>query len=846
MEQIVQHATRSPYSMAVRYQNKSLNYKCLNEQSNQLAHYLNSIGITKDSLVAVCFEPNVEIVITLIAILKCGAVYIPIDPTYPQARIDTIINDINPSLIITNLKNYEHFVLKSKSQSVFIYENNVTMLASCSKENFYLATDDNQIAYVIYTSGTTGKPKGVMATYGNLKHYIEVSHRKYGYNSQDVIPAIARFSFSISLFELLSPLYAGGVLLIIDREHILNMSQITATLSEVTCFHIGPSLLKSILKYIKDKNINLALFKNIRHASSGGDLIPSEILEQLKLVFANAEIYTIYGCSEISCMGCTYKVPRESTVQKTLVGKAFDDMSVLIIDENKNKVSSGTIGEIYFSGKGLVKGYMNRPELDQDKFILIGNARYYSTGDLGIFNADDDLQILGRSDFQIKINGMRIETSEVEFWLKKNPYVQDLVVGGQELPDGGKKLIAFVVLTQSTHHFTREEYLSLIETIRNLAVFNLPQYMVPSSIVELIHLPLNHNLKIDYQALLSGNYKTLLNEREAIIKLPKTNTEKKFIEFCKEILNTEYISLDQNFFDLGGQSISALEFIQRVEDEFNVRLDGMEILRESLETLTHLCDERRGGFTQEITIKLPVSPDRIETFFFGKGQDLYGVCYYPQKIKKNKAILICHPLGVDHVRTQFIINKLSKNLSKLGHSVFRFDYLGTGNSKGDAQQSDCQIWTSNIEEAYQEIFSRTNSDDISVVGIRLGATLISGTNTSLFSKLIYWDPIEDGSTYLSNLERLTKRYFHSSVKFNFWMKKNNEYDDLLGIALSKNTQVQLKSTSLIKNKKTSIVESHSFQQYECGWDELNKIKNAIPDFGIVKKIISLIEEEKLG
>lgn len=841
---IEQHAIHSPHSMAVRYQNKKLDYKGLNEQANQLAHYLKSIGITKDSLVAVCFEPNVEIIITLIAILKCGAVYVPIEPTYPQARVDMVINDVNPALIITNLKNAGFFILKSKNESVFVFENSESILTSFSKENLNLDQDENQTAYVIYTSGTTGKPKGVMATYGNLKHYIEVAHHMYGYNSQDVIPAVARFSFSISLFELLSPLYAGGVLLILDREHILNMSQLSLTLSEVTCFHIGPSLLKSILKYIKDQHIDQNQFKNIRHASSGGDLIPPEILEELKHVFINAEIYTIYGCSEISCMGCTYKVSRESILEKTLVGKAFNDMNILLVDENKNKVPPEKVGEIYFSGKGLVKGYMNRPDLDLAKFILIDGTRYYSTGDIGVLNTQEELQILGRKDFQIKINGMRVETSEVEYWLKKNPYVQDSVVVGKELVDGGKKLVAFIVLEPSTYHFSKEEYLCLVETIRNLAFTNLPQYMVPSSIVELIQLPLNHNLKVDHQSLRGENYKALLKVRDAIVKLPQTRTEKEMGELWKKILNIDNVSLDQNFFDQGGQSVSALEFIQQVEDVFGVRLDGMEILRECLETLAYLCDKRSGAFIQKSNVQLSVRPERIETFFFGKEQNLYGVCHYPDKVKDNKAILICPPLGVDHVRTQFVISKLSKTLSRLGYTVFRFDYFGTGNSKGDALQSDCQTWVNNIEEAYQETFTRTNSHDISVVGVRFGATLISASDISLFSKLVFWDPIENGDIYLSNLEKLTKKYFRSFVRFNLGMKKNNDYNDLFGMALSKSAQVQLKSTSLIKTEKTSIIESHSLSQYECGWNELSKISNGIPDFGIVNKLISLIEEEK--
>jgi len=309
-------AARTPTLTAVRYRDLELTYDQLNRRANQLAHHLAARGLGADARIVVCVEPSFDIAIALVGILKAGAIYIPLDPTYPAPRIRAILDDTRPDLIISNGYLIERLGLGERALAL-----DANLLATYPDRNPDFEIEPSRTAYVYYTSGTTGKPKGILASHANLKTYIEVARERYAIDSRDVMPAIARFSFSISMFELMSPLVAGGTLLVLDRNHVLDPEALAHTLADVTFFHAGPSLLKHLLPYIERNYPEVSVFDRVRHASSGGDMIPPEILESLKRIFRHAEVFVIYGCTEISCMGCTYPVSRDAVVDKTYVGR---------------------------------------------------------------------------------------------------------------------------------------------------------------------------------------------------------------------------------------------------------------------------------------------------------------------------------------------------------------------------------------------------------------------------------------------------------------------------------------------------------------------------------------------
>ncbi len=242
------------------------------------------------------------------------------------------------------------------------------------------------------------------------------------------MPALASYTFSISMFELLSPLVAGGTLKIMDRSEVLDVEYMAHTLQTATFVHAGPSLLKTLVKYIQRNIADYTVFDGLRHLSSGGDMVPPDLLRNLQLIFQSTELYVIYGCSEIACMGFTYAVNPIVPIERTYVGKPFNNVVLMLLDKEGNNVPIGVSGEVCIGGNGVAIGYLNRPELTDEKFFVYDDIRFYRTGDVGRLNPEGNLELLGREDFQIQIHGMRVELGEVEYYLRQMPGIQDGVV----------------------------------------------------------------------------------------------------------------------------------------------------------------------------------------------------------------------------------------------------------------------------------------------------------------------------------------------------------------------------------------------------------------------------------
>ena len=386
--------------------------------------------------------------VSLLAIMKAGGVYVPLDPADPLERIATILEDNQPEVILTDSALIQNLP-PSVGPQLFCFDRDSEKLLSFPNTNPGVEIELEQTAYLVYTSGTTGKPKGVMASHGNLIQYILSAQERYRFDGQDIMPAIARFTFSISLFELLSPLVAGGRLLLLERDQILNFKHMAQVLDQVTVIHASPSWWRKLFGYILAHHPREDAFRTLRHASSGGDTVPGDLLETMKRLFQNAEIFVIYGCTEISCMGCTYPALRDETITKSWLGKPFSNVEVRLLDSEQRPVPSGDKGEIYLAGPGVTKGYLNLPELTREKFLTIDGQRFYRTGDLARFD-HGNLEILGRVDFQIQLRGIRIEPAEIEAHLRQAPGVREGVIAARELGTSEKSLIAYVVLEQTT------------------------------------------------------------------------------------------------------------------------------------------------------------------------------------------------------------------------------------------------------------------------------------------------------------------------------------------------------------------------------------------------------------
>ncbi|HEY3496207.1 MAG TPA: amino acid adenylation domain-containing protein, partial [Polyangiaceae bacterium] len=797
-ELVERHARETPGAVAARFGDAALDYAELNRRANRLAHRLAALGVGAESFVVVCVEPSFDILVALLGILKAGAAYVPVDPGYPAARIQALLEDTRPAAVVTQ----PHLAsrLEPAAAPVLVLDPSMTELPA---ENPRRSVSERQPAYVFYTSGTTGTPKGVVASHANLLHYVGVARERYELGPHDVMPSIARFSFSISLFELLAPLVAGGTSLILPREIVLDPPALARALSEVTIFHAGPSLLKGLVSYLRAHPESVPAFSRVRHASSGGDMVPPELLEALKATFSNAEVFVIYGSSEIACMGTTYPVPRDRTVSTTYVGKPFARVAVRVLDEAGEPVPCGVSGEIHFAGDGVALGYLNRPELTREKFVVREGRRFYRTGDRGRLNAEGELEILGRTDFQIKIRGMRVEPAEIEFTLRRAPGVRDAVVSGRAQDDGEKMLVAYVVPEYPPDPDDAAGKTQRLVAIRRYLVEQLPDYMVPAVFVELEKLPLNHNLKLDRRGLPAPTEADFRALGGPNLREPTTPTERRLAVAFGQLLKLRSVGKDDNFFELGGDSLLAVQLSLAVEEALGVRLEGMDILRESLEMLARICDRKlgqsagAGGVTASAAAR--AFSEQVETFHFGPEKSLYGALRGAGRKHPETAVLICGAVGQEHVRSRFVLTKLAKTLARAGVPSLVFDYFGCGDSLGDGGDVRPGRWQGDIESARTELAVRTGAARYVAVGVRLGGLLLAATLPRLdLARVVLWDPVESGACHLEALAREHRRYLKSLAPLRLlpWPRQRPPAGEWLGTTFPEPVRRELAELSL--------------------------------------------------
>jgi amino acid adenylation domain-containing protein len=742
-EEIARRALQNPDGLAVRFNDEHLSYGQLNRRANQLARYFLHHGVPCEGRILVCLEPSLEVPVTLLAILKAGATYVPVNPAHPEFRIRMIVEDTAPKLIVTHAQTRN--IVSGLGIELLDVGDPPSEIAGQLTDDPDVEIRRDQVAYIFYTSGTTGQPKGVAASHGNMIHFINVARSRYKISSSDVIPAVASFTFSISMFELMSPLSAGGTLIILERQHVLDAARMTATLQQVTLFHIGPSLLKNIVRFIKQNVADYGAFAAVRHASSGGDMVPAELLRDLQQIFSSSELYVIYGCSEISLMGCTWELPR-SPVSRTYVGKPFSNVRLLVLDDDGNQVPIGATGDVCFGGPGVANGYVNGLVPTGAAFFVRDGVRYYRTGDRGRLNGNGELELLGRRDFQIKVRGMRVELAEIDYHLRQAKGVRDGLVAVKTSSRGQPVLVAYYVADGEKACGETVSH----EELRAHMAARLPDYMVPVFYVVMDALPLNYNLKVDRKAL-----PELAPAGTAVKNPPVTESQVAIARIWSALLHTDGVGLDDNFMLLGGDSLLAMEMIYLVQQQLGYRLDGMDVLRESLLILANLVDGASGktavGEAQSAGREiLPVS-----SFYFGADNSLYGLYNPAAGEARSLPVLICPPIGYEYMRCHFLLRTLAEKLAETGVPSLRFDFFGSGDSLGSGADGSLARWRNDLLVAFDELKRRAGTDRVRVFCLRLTTTLaLQSLPSGNVDRWVCWDPVVDGSSYYRELKRM--------------------------------------------------------------------------------------------
>jgi amino acid adenylation domain-containing protein len=547
-QSFAQQAERTPDNIAIQLGREHLTYRELDRRSNQLARILRRHKLAPNSLVAVCFERSLEMIISMLAVLKAGAGYLPIDPSYPIERIKMILEDANPSVVL--IQGTGALVLQQTTVPVVCVDKDQEVIAREDATAVTSFASSDSVAYVIYTSGSTGKPKGVMVAHYNVGRLLKSTEAWFKFDSTDVWTLFHSSAFDFSVWEIWGCLLTGGRLVCVPYWVTRSPKDFYDLLAEeqVTVLNQTPAAFYQIIQ-IEESGLVKPLA--LRYVVFGGEALN---FANLRPWFERhgdrkPQLINMYGITETT-VHVTYRVVTAQdarTEVRSLIGFPIPDLRLYLLDSELQPVPPGAVGEIYVGGAGVARGYLNRPQLTSERFIADpftgqGGALMYKSGDLARFIEHGDIEYLGRGDMQVKIRGFRIELGEIEATLADHPGVQQAVVLARRDGPGEPRLVAYIV--------SRPDRLPTANELRDFLRTKLPEHMVPYAYVSLDALPLTVNGKIDRAVLPPPEVVA-----PAYSETASTELEQALLDIWCQTLGTRQIGLSDNFFDLGGDSL---------------------------------------------------------------------------------------------------------------------------------------------------------------------------------------------------------------------------------------------------------------------------------------------------
>ncbi|KAF9433372.1 hypothetical protein BGZ76_009547 [Entomortierella beljakovae] len=552
-QQFEYHAKHSPNSLALFFEGQKMSYHQLNDHANRLAHHLIKLGVKPNSLVAICVSRSFAMIIGLLAVLKAGGAYVPLDPSFASERLQNILSDASITIILAD--NSGTKALQSPLlQSIKVVDPNIIYEGpACDPKNRNMSPHD--LAYIIYTSGSTGKPKGVMIEHQSVSNLALTRPSVFGVNSSSSVLQFFSISFDGSIHEFVSALCHGGALHILTDATRIDRSKLWDYLGTHSITHatLTPALIQDCTDMPRlDTPLTIIL---------AGEALSPVLLKDLRTLIPNGTIINDYGPTEATVDAIGWRCPQNFHGETVPIGRPHANKRVYILDEHRNLVPIGAIGELYIAGVGIARGYINRPELTEklfsaDPFYHGSNGqRMYRTGDLVRYLPDGNLEYLGRNDHQVKIRGYRIELGEIESQLSDHPSVKESVVIARGEGDK-KRLIAYIVAT------SKERLDILPSMLRTHLSAKLPDYMVPSAFVCLDTFPLTPNSKIDNQALPEPERSDFSSQG---YDAPQGDIETKLANLWEAMLKVKRVGRNDDFFMLGGHSLLAVRMIKEIK-----------------------------------------------------------------------------------------------------------------------------------------------------------------------------------------------------------------------------------------------------------------------------------------
>lgn len=538
---------KTPHAIAVADTSTSLTYSALNHRANQLARYLQKQGVQPKTLVGICMDRSVDMLVAVLGVLKAGAAYVPLDPAYPKDRIAFVIEDSQARVLVTQSSLVD--ALPSTSAQFVRMDSDWNLISAESEGRLDLRTASTAPAYVIYTSGSTGKPKGVQILHQSVVNFLTSMQTEPGFTAEDTLVAVTTLSFDIAGLELHLPFSVGGKVVIASREEAGDGALLIRRLKEsnATVMQATPATWRLLIESGWQGDSKLKIL-------CGGETLPRELAE--KLLPRCGELWNMYGPTETTIWSSVYRV-QDCNWTSAPIGRPIANTQMYVLGKNGHVVPLGVPGELHIGGDGLAHGYWNRPDLTSQKFIpdpfsKSSRARMYKTGDLVRYLPDGNLQYLSRIDNQVKLRGFRIELGEIESVLNEHESVgQSLAIVREDNP-GNPQLVAYVVAKSMAADLPSQLKAHLSRRV--------PNYMVPSAIVTLDAFPLTPNGKVDRRALPAPDGQTATE-----FVAPRTATEEALAAIWAEVLRRPAVGIHDDFFALGGHSLLATQVISRIQ-----------------------------------------------------------------------------------------------------------------------------------------------------------------------------------------------------------------------------------------------------------------------------------------
>jgi amino acid adenylation domain-containing protein len=554
---ISETAARYSNNIALKFNNEELTYTQLNQKANQLAAVLIENGVKVGDKVAISLDRSAELVVALLAIIKAGATYIPLDPIFPINRINYMLEDSAAVVLLTSNTYKGQYVPNAKE---IILDDIWAGLSNYPAIDPDVKVKGEDLIYILYTSGSTGQPKGVQIKHHNVVNFLYSMQKEPGLTDTDKLLAVTTISFDIAGLELWLPLITGAQIVLADSAAAKDGNALLGIIKKekITVMQATPYTWRIMLEAGWDKEKIKVI--------CGGEALPMDLAQ--RILDRATSLWNVYGPTETTIWSTLKEVTADDGFIS--IGKPIDNTQIYILDKFQNPLIAGAAGEIYIGGEGIAHGYLNQPELTAEKFVSDPfldepGAKMYRTGDLGTFTPDGNLMYLSRIDAQVKIRGYRIETGEIEFNLAKEDNIKQAVVIARADSNGVDKLVAYVILKDAHSQDSSE----LIQQWRSNLRASVPDYMVPDNFVLIDAMPMTPNGKVDKKALAAQDIASVETVKYIA---PRTDIEKLVADIWIELLGIEKVGIHDNFFELGGHSLIAVQVMARIEKETGKRL----------------------------------------------------------------------------------------------------------------------------------------------------------------------------------------------------------------------------------------------------------------------------------